>query len=133
MGAGTIVTVLSNIDWRQVIETAPKIAEAAIRLWDSVAKRNNKTAQPIAETKSHAMSEADVLRADVDALKQVAQALQEQMRDSTEVIKQLAAQNAHLVDRVELSRKRVLGLAIATAIAIAVLLGMLVVAVVLQG
>ncbi len=36
MSTGAILTVLSNIPWGQVVENAPKVAEGAAKLWNSV-------------------------------------------------------------------------------------------------
>ena len=126
MAAGTIVTVLTKIPWGQVIQTAPKVADAAIKLWESVGNQKSKAAQQIAAAQRSAMSEAELLKTDVGALKQSVRTLHEQMKESTEVIKELAAQNALLVERVELSRKRTLALALASGVAFAVLAGLLV-------
>ena len=39
MAVGTLITVLSNIPWGQVVENAPKVAEGAVKLWNSVTHR----------------------------------------------------------------------------------------------
>lgn len=123
MAAGTIITVLSNIPWGQVLETAPKVADAAEKLWNAVSRKKSDQT-PITSDKTLAdlaQSETEVLTHRLLAMEAHVLSLEEQMRASTELIKTLAEQNTQLVRRVELNNIRLLWLA-ATAVVGAVVL-----------
>lgn len=117
MAAGTIITVLSNIPWGQVVENAPKVADGALKLWDAVTRRKK---QDSSQNKHPAMatdatpSEADILKARLLRLDEDVKSLQDQMQASSELIKALAEQNTQLVQRIELNRVRLIRYAIAT-------------------
>jgi len=109
MSTGTILTVLSNIPWGQVVENAPKVADGAARLWNSVTSFRKSAVSPSQINNSPSTkppSEAEVLRLHVEALEETVRNLQEQMQASSEVIKALADQNTQLVNRIELNRLR---------------------------
>ncbi|MDA7419163.1 hypothetical protein PGB34_22550 [Xenophilus arseniciresistens] len=118
MSTGAILTVLSNIPWGQVIDNAPKVAEGATRLWNSVGLR--KKAAPAADadavaTAQPALAPTEALQARVQGLEAEVRRLSEQMQASSELIKALADQNAMLVQRAELNRRRLHQLAMASA------------------
>ena len=121
MATGVIFTVLSNIPWGQVIDNAPKVAEGATRLWNSVGSLRKKApaaAPAPAATATPAKvppTQAEVLRAQVQMLEADVRNLTEQMQASTELIKALAEQNAQLVQRIELNRVRLRQLVIAAS------------------
>lgn len=111
MPPGVLFTVLSNIPWGQVIDNAPKVADGATRLWNSVgALRKKPPPSPAADTPAapaHVpQTAAQVLQAKVHTLEVEVRQLSEQMQASTELIKALADQNALLVQRIELNRVR---------------------------
>ncbi len=85
------ITVLRLVPWGEVIRNAPKVAEGAKRLWDKVSGR---PAPPPASTGKDPVSE-----------------LQAQMLAATELIHELARQNAQLVQEVEVLRRRLVWLA----------------------
>ena len=125
MAAGTIITVLSNIPWGQVLETAPKVADAAEKLWNAVSRKKSDQA-PLASDKTSAdlaQSETQVLASRLLAMEEHVLSLEEQMRDSTELIKTLAEQNTLLVRRVELNNVRLAWLAGTAAVGALVLGG----------
>jgi TolA-binding protein len=113
MAAGTIITVLSNVPWGQVIDAAPKVAEGASKLWGAVTGRKKAESD-----RMHAATGADSgvpsgqgesvpqLRAEVRALQGSVEELREELLEATALIKQLAEQNKVLVQRVEFHRKR---------------------------
>ena len=118
MAAGSVITVLSNIPWGQVIDAAPRLAEGAGRLGEAAKNlRKSKSAPPDAAAPSTANppTDAEQLKARVCELEGTVQELREQMQASAEVIKDLANQNSLLVQRVEISRSRLVRLAIACA------------------
>ena len=129
MAVGTLITVLTNIPWGQVVENAPKVAEGAVKLWNSVTHR--KKLDPIQDTKAAASadetaSEADRLKARLLALEDSVTRLQEQMQASSKLIKDLAEQNTQLVQRIELNRIRLVRHTVATAVGGAILLAVVV-------
>ena len=117
MAAGTIITVLSNIPWGQVVENAPKVAEGALKLWNAVTsrkKQDSKFNEHPAAAAGETASEADQLKARLVRLDDSVKSLQDQMQASSELIKALAEQNTQLVRRIELNRDRLVRYAVAT-------------------
>jgi len=113
MALGPIVTVLSNIPWASVIEGAPKIADGATRLWNSIANRNPK---PVEIETVEAESDANRKLTSLDlaplvlrthALETSADEFRVALLDATKLINELAQQNTALVERIELNRKRI--------------------------
>lgn len=125
------VAVLQMVPWGEVIKNAPKVADGAVKLWNSVSKKNTGDSIDSEST--------DVILAnDVSALEKLDHRLQEaeasiadlqaQVVQSAEVIKELASQNAQLVAQIEANRKAVTVLGVVVAIAV---IGVVVQAVVL--
>lgn len=128
MAAGTIISILSNIPWGQVVENAPKVADAAARLWNAVT-RKKPDQSPDANAKAApdaAQSETEVLTKRFVAMEEHIRRLEEQMGASAELIKALADQNTQLVRKIELNSVRLLRLATAAAIGAVVLVGTIV-------
>jgi hypothetical protein len=125
MAVGTIITVLSNIPWSQVVETAPKVADGAARLWKAVTRKKSDQA-PDTDAKAVvdvAQSETELLKQRLVAVEAHVLRLDDQMAASAELIKALAEQNAQLVQRIELNSVRIRRLAMASAIGAIVLVG----------
>jgi hypothetical protein len=125
MGVGTVISVLSKIPWGQVVENAPKVADAAVKLWKTVVNRRKRDASQSGQSAvlpDMCPSEPDLLEARMLALEDGVRCLQEQMQASSELIKTLAEQNAQLVQRVESMRARLVRFALATAFGGAILL-----------
>lgn len=97
------MTVLSAVPWTEVIRNAPKVAEGAKRLWSSVGGKAGGT---------HVANSAAGPEARLEALESTVDELSRQMQASAELIKALAEQNAQLVQRIELNRRRTLGLSV---------------------
>lgn len=113
MAAGTIVTVLASIPWDKVVENAPKIADSATRLWDTVARWTKSEPEQntlIDASPEKPLSETQRLSDRVQTLEESVRNLNEQMQASSGVIKALAEQNTLLVQRVELNRVRLVRL-----------------------
>lgn len=127
MAAGTIITVLSNVPWGQVIDAAPKVAEGATKLWGAVTRRkkNDTDLAPRAGSASSAPGQPEDsihhLRADVHALHTSVSELRDELLSATGLIKQLADQNTVLVQRVELHRRRLALVSYLTAGAVTML------------
>ena len=121
MAAGTIITVLSNVPWGQVIDAAPKVAEGATKLWGAVTRRKKDEADLPPSTGSAptaAIPPEDALRqmhAEVQALRTSVGDLRDELLAATGLIKQLADQNTVLVQRVELHRRRLVVVSYLTA------------------
>lgn len=125
MVASTIITVLSNIPWGQVVDNAPKVADGATKLWNAVTNRKSTSdhthhTEIVIETTS---TDLEALRNHIITMEGNLSDLQNQMRDSTQLIKELALQNAQLVQKIELNSIRLRQLAIATATSLAILAG----------
>lgn len=115
MSPGVLFTVLSNIPWGQVIENAPKVADGATRLWNSVGARRKKPTAAAGTAADRAVAPhlpAEALQDKVHALEAEVRQLSEQMQASSELIKALADQNTLLVQRAELNRVRLRQMAI---------------------
>lgn len=115
MAAGTILTVLTNIPWLTVVDTAPKIADGAAKLWNTVTRWNK--SDPVKNEQIDAppqkpMSQVEALAARLHTMEESVRHLNEQMQASSALIKDLAEQNTTLVHRIELNRIRLLRLAI---------------------
>lgn len=125
MGVGSIISVLSKIPWVDVVKNAPKVADAAAKLWSTVAARRKQGSgqceQSAAAPDAHAPG-PDLLEARVLTLEDGVKCLQEQMQASSELIKTLAEQNAQLVQRVESMRTLLVRCVMATAFGGATLL-----------
>ena len=127
MSPGVLFTVLSNIPWGQVIDNAPKVADGATRLWNSVGALRKKGAPaaeaPVPAEEGVPQTPVEQLRARAKALEIQVQHLSEQMQASSELIKALADQNAQLVQRVELNRVRLRQVVISASAGLAALAG----------
>jgi hypothetical protein len=116
--------LLTRVPWSEVISNAPRVADAAKKLWKAVAKKSvpseslTDAAQPPSDAELLAAIEARLM-----AMEAGYSDLQNQMLASSELIKELADQNAQLVKRIETNRVRILLLAGAIGVgAIAVIL-----------
>jgi hypothetical protein len=118
MAAGTVITVLSNIPWGTVIDAAPRLADGAGRLWEA-ARNLRKGRPPEAEAQDADTgaavppTETERLQGRVAELETTVAAMREQMQASAQVIKELADQNALLVQRIEVARQRIVLMAAA--------------------
>ncbi|GAA4011823.1 hypothetical protein [Actimicrobium antarcticum] len=108
------LSVLKMVPWVDVISNAPKVAEGAKKLWDSVGRK-----QHLPKAASTAKTGADVV-VPIDSRLMAAEStlalLQEQMLASAELIKELAEQNRQLVARVDLMRRRMAWIGLVTAL-----------------
>ncbi len=108
------LSVLKLVPWGDVIENAPKVAQGAKKLWNTVGKKPASSAPEAkrpTQTGQGALSGQDAvvaLQAQVAELQAATAELHQQMLASSELIKSLAEQNTQLVQRVEVNRKRML-------------------------
>lgn len=120
------LTVLQAVPWGEVIRNAPKVAEGARALWKKAA------GQAAPEANSHASASSAVETPTLAQLQTALQAqeaaladLQAQMRTATQLIRDLADQNAELVRAVETQRRRLrwLGIVLVVLVGVALLVG----------
>jgi hypothetical protein len=113
------LSVLKMVPWGDVIESAPKVAQGAKKLWDTVGKKPTPAAAPDATELTEPQAGLAALQAQVLQLQQASAELHQQMLASTALIQSLAEQNTQLIARVEVNRKRVIGLMlVVTALAV---------------
>ena len=108
------LSVLKMVPWGDVIENAPKVAQGAKKLWNSVGKKPpvaGPTTPPALHRQTPSLAE---LQAQVVELQLAIADLHQQMLDSSALIQSLAEQNTQLIQRVDVSRKRVLVLTVLT-------------------
>ncbi|MDR3370887.1 hypothetical protein [Rhodoferax sp.] len=114
------LSVLKMVPWGDVIETAPKVAVGAKKLWNSVGKKRVDASN--APTIPGALAEVDApvtaLQTQVLELQLAVAELHQQMLESSALIGSLAEQNTQLIARVEVNRKRVLTLAVALVVVV---------------
>ena len=101
-----LTTILSNIPWGQVVESAPKIAQGAGRLWENVKNRGAELADPTSTGTTEPPTDLQLLQSRTQALESQVQALQDEMRTSAQLVKQLAEQNEQLVERMQALQQR---------------------------
>jgi hypothetical protein len=114
------LTVLQSVPWTEVIKNAPKVAEGAKKLWNSVGKKAPGVPMPEPAPSSEALPEAQALaalEARQNGIEAAIDDLHAQMLASSELIKALADQNAQLIGRIEHNRLRWRWLAAAVAVA----------------
>lgn len=107
------LSILRSVPWSQVISNAPKVADGAKKLWNAVAKKSSAQKVSDASLPPSAASESQTLAAleiRVMALEAAVADLHSQMLASSELIRELADQDAQLIQRVEINRVRVLWL-----------------------
>jgi hypothetical protein len=112
------LTVLRSVPWTDVIKSAPKVADGARKLWSTVAKPQAAAADaapvvPPAPSEEGALA---ALEARCGSMERAIADLHAQMLASSELIKALADQNAQLVERLEVGRKRASWLVAAAAL-----------------
>jgi len=119
--ASGLWTVLKTVPWSEVISAAPQVASGARRLWDTVAR---KSGQPAGMAPGEGMAmddyaEEDVFGTMVLRVEQNEAALRDlrtQMLQASEIIANLADQNAQLIAKVDVARGRLLWLGVATGV-----------------
>ncbi len=112
-------SVLKTVPWSEVINAAPQVASGARRLWDTVARKSGTAgAMPMGQA-MEAEPEEDhfgtlVMR--VEKNESTLLDLRTQMLQASEIIANLAEQNAQLIAKMEVARTRMLWLCVTTGI-----------------
>src|SRR5512143_1837572 len=108
------LSIIQLVPWSDVIRNAPKVAEGAKKLWDTVSRKQPALEASAASARPALSPEAQaiaLLQAQLAAAEAEISDLHHQMLESTELINALAEQNTQLIRRVEVNRIRVLWLA----------------------
>ena len=103
------ISLLSAVPWKDVISSAPAVADSAKKLWNTVTKKVPLENIPTFELTVGASTDSEVINKLLDKLNEVDATvieLQKQMLASSELIKALADQNTALIKRVEVNRIR---------------------------
>lgn len=115
------VTVLQMVPWGEVIKNAPKVADGAVKLWNSVSGKKPLEAeigQGSALVVPTDVQAIERLEYELHTLQSAVADLQNQVVQSAEVIKELASQNTQLVAQIEANRKAVTILGVALALSV---------------
>lgn len=110
-------SVLKTVPWSEVINAAPQVANGARRLWDTVARKQG--GMPPQETvvdMAPRDDAFDIIAARLEKNEALLGDLRGQMLSASEIIANLADQNAQLIAKMEVARTRMLWLAIATGV-----------------
>lgn len=113
------LTLLKAVPWVDVARKAPEIAESAKKLWHAVAKKSaNSEIEVQTAPVGFATEEQEIiwLKQRLSAIEVANSDLHNQMLASTELMKALAEQNTQLIKRVDLNRKRIVGLTLLTVV-----------------
>lgn len=108
------LSIIQLVPWSDVIRNAPKVAEGAKKLWNTVSRKQPALEVPAASVEPVLTPEVQsiaLLQAQLAAAEAAISDLHQQMLESTELITALADQNTQLIRRVEVNRIRVLWLA----------------------
>ncbi len=108
-----LTTILANIPWGQVVESAPKIAQGAGRLWEKVRSRPEPPAEPgpgagpgPAAAGLSPQEQLQQWQQQVASLQAQLRCLEGEMRTSAQLVKELAEQNARLVEQLQALQRR---------------------------
>ncbi|MBC7547271.1 MAG: hypothetical protein H7224_01310 [Polaromonas sp.] len=107
------LALLQLVPWTDVIKNAPKAADGAKKLWQSVRKKPP-SSTPDTTTRSLPGDIQTPLQTRMAALEQDMADLHAQMLESAALIQTLAEQNTQLVQRAEASRVRLKILSVVT-------------------
>ena len=128
------LVLLKSVPWVDVIRNAPKVADAAKKLWtkvrsdSAVGELGTSHTLQSAGVAAAAAGESDVLRARLDLAEAELRQLHEQVLQSAELIRLLAEQHEGLVARAELNRRRTVVLAAATFVSLGLAIAAMVMA-----
>lgn len=104
------IAVLQSVPWTDVIKNAPKVADGARKLWNTIGKKSpvpEKEAANEHYTMSPEAKTISALQKQLAAVEASVADLHEQMLASSELIKYLADQNTQLIKHIEMNRVRV--------------------------
>lgn len=116
--AVSLLTVLKTVPWGDVLSNAPKLADGARKLWQKMGSRPEPpAAQPVDADEPESEAAAwSKLNARVASLDTALARLQGDVLASSELITQLAAQNAGLIQHMQRQDRRLVWLTAAVVI-----------------
>jgi len=97
------LSILKAVPWTDVVSNAPKVADGAKKLWETVARKSAGNVDAPTGSSPSLPTDAQTLvrlEAGLIALADQVGQLQKEMIDSSQLLKALAEQNAQLVRRV---------------------------------
>lgn len=119
------ITVLQLVPWKEVIKNAPAVLDGARKLWETAGRKSpGKTPSVVPAASAPLSAEARIATLEASVA-----GLSEQVLQSSTLIKELAEQNANLIQRAEMNRVLVVRLGYALGVVAAVATGAIVVAV----
>lgn len=112
-------SVLKTVPWSEVISAAPQVATGARRLWDTVARKSAGAAGTMSEPMMDDDAQDDffgtlVMRVEKNELSLAD--LRAQMLQASEIIANMADQNAQLIAKMDAARKRMRWLGMAAGL-----------------
>ena len=102
-------TVLKTVPWSDVISAAPQVATGARRLWDTVNRKSGAVDPATGLSPEMAVQEDDIiglLLARAEQSDAELTDLRNQMRSASELIANLADQNAQLIAKIDVQRQK---------------------------
>lgn len=112
--------VLKTVPWTEVLHAAPQVATGARRLWDTVARRSGTAPGPDMGPSVHDLPPEedvfDVIMTRIDKNEATIGELRGQMLSASELIANLADQNAQLIAKLDAVRSRMLWLSVASGV-----------------
>lgn len=113
-------TVLRTVPWSEVISAAPQVANGARRLWDTVNRKAGPHDPATAMAPEAYAQEEDVFGMIIERV-QLHETdltdLRNQMRSASELIANLADQNAQLIAKMDAQRQKMVWLGVTSALA----------------
>ena len=103
-------TVLKTVPWSEVISHAPQVANGARRLWDTVNRKPGAVDPATGLTPEMAAQEDDIIGLLIARSEQndaELNDLRNQMRSASELIANLADQNAQLIAKMDVQRQKI--------------------------
>ncbi|MDY0977129.1 hypothetical protein SOM61_19365 [Massilia sp. CFBP9012] len=108
-------TVLKTVPWSDVISAAPQVATGARRLWDTVNRKPGAVDPATGLSPEMAAQEDDIIGLLIARSEQndaELNALRNQMRAASELIANLADQNAQLIAKMDVQRQKITWLSV---------------------
>lgn len=103
-------TVLKTVPWSDVISAAPQVATGARRLWDTVNRKSGAVDPATGLSPEMAAQEDDIIGLLIARSEQndaELNDLRNQMRSASELIANLADQNAQLIAKIDVQRQKI--------------------------
>ena len=103
-------TVLKTVPWSEVIHAAPQVATGARRLWDTVNRKPGAVDPATGLSPEMAAQEDDIIGLLIARSEQndaELNDLRNQMRSASELIVNLADQNAQLIAKMDVQRQKI--------------------------